>query len=348
MRADRLLSIMLLLQVHERLTAAELAERLHVSERTILRDMDALSGAGIPLIAERGAGGGWRLIEGYRTHLTGLTAEEVQSLFFARPSDALAELGLGDASRSAWLKLTASLGEHAREQATFVRQRILVDSRSWRDSSQALMALPKLIEALWRGRQVRFDYESALHERGERLVDPLGIVAKGSRWYLVASRDGALRTYRVARIDNIVVDAAAAVRPADFDLAKYWDESAARFRERLPESNATYLVDPKVLHWIRYKGWRVLVEVDEGSRMRVRVRFDSDDEAVQLALAHGPDVELVEPIRLRQAVCEAATATVEKYRRSGRETTSGALTEPGAPDGQYDSPPHRSRGTTDL
>ena len=114
MRADRLLSIMLLLEMHERMTAADLAKRLEVSERTILRDMDALSGAGIPVIAERGAGGGWRLIEGYRPQLTGLTGEEVQSLFFSRPAGALAELGFKEASDSAWLKLWASLGERAR------------------------------------------------------------------------------------------------------------------------------------------------------------------------------------------------------------------------------------------
>jgi predicted DNA-binding transcriptional regulator YafY len=315
MRADRLLSIMLLLQTHERMTAAQLAQRLEVSERTILRDMDALGGAGIPVVAERGAGGGWRLMEGYRTRLTGLTADEVQSLFFARPPEALAELGLKEASESAWLKLWASLGERAREQATFVHERILVDPRGWRDSSQALTALPKLIEALWRGRQVRFEYENALHEAGERLVDPLGLVAKGSAWYLVASRDGSLRTYRVSRIGDITVEAAAAVRPSGFDLSKYWEESSTRFRERLPQVCATYLADPRILRWIRYKGWRVLEQAPEGDRMRVRLRFDSEDEVVQLALAHGPDIELLEPVALRQAVCEAARSTVEMYAR---------------------------------
>jgi predicted DNA-binding transcriptional regulator YafY len=315
MRADRLLSIMLLLQIHERMTASQLAARLEVSERTILRDMEALGGAGIPVVAERGAGGGWRLMEGYRTRLTGLTTEEVQSLFFARPPEALAELGLKEASESAWLKLRASLGERARQQAGFVHERILIDERGWRDSSQALSALPKLIEALWRDRQARFEYESALHEAGERLVHPLGIVAKGTVWYLIASRDGELRTYRASRISNVVVEAAAAVRPAGFDLASYWEESSTRFREQLPKIDATYLADPRVLRWIRYKGWRLVEEVDEGERIRVRLRFDSEEEAVQLALAHGADIELIEPVDLREAVYEAARGTAEKYAR---------------------------------
>ena len=315
MRADRLLSIMLLLQVRQRMTAAQLAQRLGVSERTILRDMDALSGAGIPVVAERGVGGGWALVEGFRTQLTGLKEEEVHSLFFARPPEALAELGFKEASESAWLKLWASLGERARQQAEFVRQRILVDSRGWRDSSNALTALPKLIEALWLSRQVRFEYENALHESGERLVHPLGLVVKGSAWYLVACRDGKLRTYRVSRIGRIAVEAEPADRPVGFDLAKYWGESTSLFRERLPEVNATYLLDRRILHWVRYRGWRVLEQIDEGERIRVRLRFDSEDEVVQLALAHGADIELIEPVALRRVVREAAAATVQKYDR---------------------------------
>lgn len=315
MRADRLVSILLLLQVHERMTAAQLADRLNVSERTILRDMDALGSAGIPLVAERGTGGGWRLIEGYRTRLTGLTADEVQSLFFARPPDTLADLGLKEASESAWTKLWASLGERAREQAAFVHERILVDPRGWRDSSQALTALPKLIEALWQERQTRFEYENALHETGERLVHPLGLVAKGSTWYLVASRDGELRTYRVSRIGKIVVESAAAVRPPGFDLAGHWEASTTDFRAHLPKVEATYLADPRVMRWIRYKGWRLLEQLEEGERIRVRLRFDSEDEVVQLALAHGADIELVEPAALREVVRDIARATVGKYAR---------------------------------
>jgi len=304
---------MLLLQMHERMTAAQLAKRLEVSERTILRDMDALSGAGVPLVAERGVGGGWRLIDGYRTRLTGLATEEIQSLFFARPPEALAELGLKEASKSAWMKLWASLGDRAQEQAAFVRQRILVDSHGWRDSSQSLTALPKLIEALWQGRQARFQYEAALHQAGERLVHPLGLVAKGSAWYLIASRSAEVRTYRVSRIGKVSVEATAAVRPAGFDLAKYWEESSSDFRERLPQVFATYLADPKIVRWIRYKGWRVVEQAEEGERIRFRLRFDSEEEVVQLALAHATEIELLEPAALRQVVREAARATSQKY-----------------------------------
>lgn len=266
---------------------------------------------------KRCAGGGWSLLEGYRTELTGLTPEEIRSLFFTRPPAALAALGLKEASESAWLKLMASLGERARQQADFVGQRMLVDPRGWRESSSALTGLPTLMEALWLNRQVRFAYGNALHQPGERLVHPLGLVVKGSTWYLVAHRDGEYRTYRVSRMGAVALLSEAAERPRDFDLARFWEESASGFRERLPEVSATYRVRPGVMRWIRYKGWRLQDEADEGEWIRVRLRFDSEEEVVQLALSHGSDIELVEPVELRKVVGDAARKTVATYSGKG-------------------------------
>ena len=186
MRGDRLLSILLLLQIHRRVTARELAKRLEVSERTILRDMDALSGAGVPVTSERGVGGGWSLLDGYQTSLTGLNAAEIQSLFLARPGGLMADLGLQQQSDAALIKLQASLPPASRPHADFARQRILVDARGWRDPAESVACLPVLLDALWRERQVRFVYSRVLGEPGERTADPLGLVAKGSTWYLVA------------------------------------------------------------------------------------------------------------------------------------------------------------------
>jgi predicted DNA-binding transcriptional regulator YafY len=158
MRADRLLSILLLLQVHRRVTARELAKRLEVSERTILRDMDALSGTGVPVMAERGTGGGWSLLDNYQTKLTGLSAAEIQSLFLGRPPRLMADLGLQQEAEAALIKLQASLPVGARDEAEFARGRILIDSRGWRDPAESVACLPVLLDALWRGRRVRFRY----------------------------------------------------------------------------------------------------------------------------------------------------------------------------------------------
>jgi predicted DNA-binding transcriptional regulator YafY len=320
-RADRLISTLLLLQVHGRLTARELAERLEICERTVLRDMDALTAAGVPVVADRGPGGGWRLIDGYQTKLTGLTASEIQTLFFAHPPQLLAALGLGPAAEAARLKLQAALPAASRQQAERARRSILIDPRGWHES-QSIASLPVLLDALWRGRCVRFLYERALGETAERLVDPLGLVARGSIWYLVASRGEELRTYRVSRIRSAVLDERESVRPDDFDLPTYWDTSTAEFRERLPRYCATFLVAPSVMRWARYRGWRLEEEREEGSRVRIRVRFDAAEEALQFALSFGADAEVIEPADLRDRVLEGARGTIEHYTSPGQRAAS--------------------------
>jgi predicted DNA-binding transcriptional regulator YafY len=313
MRADRLLSIVLLLQVHRHMTARELARRLEVSERTILRDMDALGGSGIPVVADRGAGGGWRLIDGYQTKLTGLTAAEIQSLFLARPERLMADLGLQRESAAAALKLEAALPESARREAEFARNRIFIDPRGWRDPGESIASLPVILSALWQGRRVRFVYRKVLGEASERVVDPLGLVAKGSTWYLVARADGEPRTYRVSRIDEVaILDEAAAAASGNFDLAAYWEHSATTFREHLPRYYATFLIDAAVMRWVRYRGWRLEEETAEGDRVRIRLRFDIAEEARQFALSFGPQIEVVEPEELRHAVVAAAREIVRR------------------------------------
>ncbi len=239
MRADRLLSILLLLQAHRRLTARQLAGRLEVSERTILRDMDALSGSGVPVIADRGVGGGWSLLDGFETKLTGLKAREIQSLFLSPPPGLLADLGLKEEGEAALAKLRSSLPAEMRAPAEFASRRILVDTRGWRDPGESFPCLPVLLDALWRGHRVRFVYTGALHAAAERTADPLGLVAKGATWYLIASTDGGPRTYRVSRMqDAVVLPEQAAPVPGSFDLARYWRESVADFRQALPRYEA--------------------------------------------------------------------------------------------------------------
>jgi predicted DNA-binding transcriptional regulator YafY len=316
MRADRLISIVLLLQANGRMTAETLASRLEVSQRTILRDMDALSSAGVPVIAERGTGGGWRLIDGYETKLTGLTPAEIRSLFLARPPALLAELGIKEAADAAWLKLRAALPVGVREQAEFVRQRLLIDSRNWRDSGESLTSLPVLLEALWSGLRLKFVYEKADGTSSERTVDPLGLVARANRWYLVAGKADEQRTYRVSRIRSPEISTERAERPTGFDLAAYWEASTNRFRENLPHYNATFLVSEHILPWVCYRPWRVLSQTPAGERYRVSLRFDAPEEARQFALGHGAELEVLEPQELREHVIATAHAVAAAYAGS--------------------------------
>lgn len=312
MRADRLLSILLLLQNRRRVTARELAERLEVSERTILRDMDALSGAGVPVVAGRGKGGGWSMLDDYQTKLTGLSLAEIQSLFLPRPSRLMADLGIARESEAALIKLEASLPAAARAQADLARRRIHIDPRGWRDPAEAIPSLPVLLDAVWRGRQVRFVYARSLGEPTERTVHPLGLVAKGSTWYLVANVEGAPRTYRVSRIHEAAALDAPAELPAHFSLAAYWERSAAEFRAKLPRYYAIFLADPAVMRWARYRGWRLEEERPEGDRVRIRLRFDIEEEAVQFALSFGGGVEPVEPADLIAKVLAGAREIVSR------------------------------------
>lgn len=317
MRADRLLSIMLLLQVHQRLTARELAERLEVSERTIHRDMEALSAAGIPVVAERGQGGGWSLLEAYRTNLTGLNLTEVQALFLAQPATLLADLGLDKPAKAALIKLLATLSPLQRRDADFIRQRIHLDATSWHPSREDLSALPALQQALWQECKVRLDYRRSDGVNVERLVDPLGLVAKGSVWYLVAAVEGTVRTYRVSRVQAAALTEEVAERPAGFDLAAYWQQSLVDFVAGLPRYPVIVRVDPAIVPFLEYASRLARIErigpPEADGWLTVSLQFDVIEEACAYVLGFGPQLEVMEPAELRQMVIRKAGATVAFY-----------------------------------
>jgi len=226
----------------------------------------------------------------------------------------MADLGLHREAEAALIKLQASLPAGSREQAEFARQRILIDTRGWRDPAESAACLPLLLDALWRGRRVRFHYNRVLGEVSQRSGNPLGLVAKGSTWYLVANVDGEPRTYRVSRISDAAILDEPGARPADFDLAAYWERSAAEFREKLPRYYATFLASPAVMRWVRYRGWRLEQETVEADRVRVRLRFDAEEEAVQFALSFGGEIEVIEPHELRAKVLAGALAIANLYQ----------------------------------
>jgi len=321
MRADRLISILLLLQVHRRITARELARRLEVSERTIHRDMEALSSGGVPVFAERGASGGWALMEEYKTNLTGLNRAETQSLFLLKPAQLLADLGLEKASDAALIKLLAALPSIHRGDADYARQRIHIDLTGWNRSEERAPLLPMLQEAVWQERRLQLTYQ-----RGgdcgvvERHVDPLGLVAKGSVWYLVGSVEGDIRSYRVSRITDAHVTGESFVRPKDFDLAAYWQASANIFKANLPKYPAVLRVHKSILPRLTYAGRFARIEhaeaADDSGWARVSMRFHFEDDASEYVLSFGSQIEVLEPQALRDRVVEMARSVIDFY--SGR------------------------------
>ena len=232
MRADRLLSMLLLLQTHRRMTVRELAQRLEVSVRTVYRDMEALNTAGIPITAERGADGGWFLLDGYRTNLTGLNEPEVQALFVPRPSPLLDDLGLQKASEGAFLKLLAALPVLFRRHAEEIRQRIHIDAAGWDRLDEQVPWLSLLQEALWQERKLVLSYRRRDESVMDYLVDPLGLVAKASIWYLVGMLEQAYRVFRCSRILSAKITDQAYIRPASFDLAVFWEQWSEQWRKQ--------------------------------------------------------------------------------------------------------------------
>ncbi len=318
MRADRLLSIVLLLQAHQQMTSRDLASRLEVSERTIHRDMEALSGAGIPVVAARGSGGGWSLLGEYRTTLTGLTEAEIQSLFVTKPTKLLADLHLDKAADGAQLKLLASLPSAFRQGAERARQRIHIDVSGWSKREEAVPFLPILQEALWLERKLNIKYERGENcEPVERLLSPLGLVAKGSVWYLVASIDGSVRSYRVSRISHAEILDEPAPIPSDFNLADYWEQSATTFKSSVPNYLATFWVSPSVVLRLNFAGRFARVnetaETDARGWKKVHVGFDVEEMACEYAVSFGPNLEVIEPTALREKVVAMTKATLEFY-----------------------------------
>ncbi|HEV2803119.1 MAG TPA: YafY family protein [Pyrinomonadaceae bacterium] len=319
MRADRLFSIVLLLQSHRQLTARDLAGRLEVSARTIHRDMEALSGAGIPVVAERGTGGGWSLVGEYRTNLTGLNEAEIQSLFAIKPSRLLADLNLDKAAEGAFLKLLAALPSMYRRGAEYARQRIHVDVTGWTRAEETVPHLHALQEAIWQERRARITYARGECEAVERVVDPLGLVAKGSVWYLVAGVEGEVRSYRVSRVRGVEVLTEACRRPLDFDLATFWEQSAAEYRARLPNYRARVRVRQEIVARMPYAGRFARIErtgeSDGDGRVEVWLGFDAEEMACEYALSFGTQLEVLEPATLRERVEATAQSVVDFYAR---------------------------------
>lgn len=327
MRADRLLSILLLLQSRGQMTGRDLAERLEVSERTLHRDMDALSAAGVPVFALRGSRGGWQLEENWRTQVPGLDEAELRALLMAQPR-ILGDRKLAAAAERALGKLMASLPVPLRARAESMRQRLYVDTTGWFGGAEDLSMLPMVQEAVTRDRKLKIRYSSRRsrfeHAGGdaenvtERTVDPLGLVAKGSTWYLVANTTRGFRTFRVSRIQNALLLDTPCERPPSFDLESHWRSATEDFLKNSPRFLATLHLHPDAAREI--KTWRMTVQTAQNRHdpphdgwMMLDVHFEDEQQAAFVVLAFGAKVEVVAPQSLRTRIRHELLATVRQY-----------------------------------
>jgi predicted DNA-binding transcriptional regulator YafY len=323
------------------------------------RDMDALSAAGVPVYALRGAQGGWQLAEGWQTSVPGLEEQELRALLMAQPPRVLGDLRLASAAERAMGKLMASLPAAMRQQAVTIRERLFIDVEGWRGSRENLSMLPIVEDAVWRDRQLQIRYvrggrdtggggrdtggrdsasagaprpgasrettggnsaarDGASRDGAERIVHPLGLVAKGSAWYLVAHTAEGFRTFRISRIECATILDEACARPADFDLATHWKNATTTYQDSLPRYDVTLRVEPRAAAWLKH--WRSawLAEpmgaADADGWVTCRVQFDCEDEACFVVLGFGQRAEVLAPPTLRDRILAEADAIVSRLK----------------------------------
>lgn len=313
MRASRLLSILILLQLRRRLTAADLAAEFEVSERTIYRDIDALSAAGIPVYGDRGPGGGFQLLDGYRTQLTGLSSGEAEAITMIGLPGPASELGLGAATSAAQNKLIAALPGGGGALADRMATRFHLDAVDWYRGGEALPHLPAIARAVLDELKLSMRYESWQGVR-DWSVDPLGLVLKAGIWYLAARSGEKVRIFRIANIEELAVGNAPFDRPADFHLANWWQAEQARFEAELFATTATVRASPdgcKRLAAQSPRGAEAVARADapdaKGWRAMAMMVEDSDHGARDM-LAIGAEVEVLAPASFRRRVGALARA----------------------------------------
>ncbi|MER7274377.1 YafY family protein [Dactylosporangium sp. NPDC000244] len=320
MRVSRLISLVLLLQSGGSRTAAELAAQLEVSERTIYRDILALSAAGVPVYAEQGRAGGYRLLDGYRTRLNGLSRAEAEALFLSGLPGPARDMGLGEALAAAQLKVAAALPDPLREASSRARQRFHLDAPGWFRDASPPPFLAALAGAVWEDRAVQLTYAG---RKGEvtRTVAPLGLVLKNGIWYLVGRAESGPRTYRVDRVRSATVTESPFDRDDGFDLAAFWAQRAAEFERGMLTETVTVRLSPHGLRMLRFAveavAYRAALDgagpPDAAGWVIVALPAESADVAYSQLLSLGPDAEVLAPVSLRARLAEAAARTVALY-----------------------------------
>ncbi|MEU7318382.1 WYL domain-containing protein [Streptomyces sp. NPDC007083] len=350
MRAARLIRMVLLLQARREMTAAELAAELEVSERTVSRDVLALSEAGVPVYADRGRAGGYRLVGGYRTRLTGMGRSEAEALFLSGVPSALRDLGLADAASAARLKVSAALDPALGDVHDSAAQRFHLDAPGWWQVPETPALLPALADAVWSDRRilVRYRRGNASGDREvERELEPHGLVLKAGRWYLAArvpadagrADRSPWRVYRVGRFTEVAVYDTHFDRDGGFDLAGFWTEHAAAFAQSLLRSEVTLRLTGPGARRLRYVTDRVAADealaggaVDGRGRTTVVLRVESEEVGFEQLLMLGPECEVLEPPSLRQRFADAARRTAALYRENADDAVPGDAGPPPEPE----------------
>jgi predicted DNA-binding transcriptional regulator YafY len=325
MRAGRLVSLLLLLQTRGRMTAQALADELEVSVRTVYRDVESLGASGVPIYADRGPAGGYQLLDGYRTRLTGLTRDEAGTLFLAGVPGPAAELGLGSVLAAAELKLRASLPGELADRADRVRERFHLDAPGWFRGDEPTPHLAVVADAVWSSRRLSVRYRRWKAPREvSRTLSPLGVVLKAGRWYLVAGSGEHVTAYRVTNILDAVVLDEAVERPAGFDLAGFWREWTERYERGVYTASATVRMTTRALEATAFIFAPEMSRVarasagapDASGRVLTQVPIESIRHGHIELLKLGAEAEVLAPAELRELFAATARDLTALYAGS--------------------------------
>ncbi len=321
MRADRLISIVMLLQTREKMTAAELSRELEVSQRTIYRDITALSVSGVPVYTDRGPTGGIALVDSYRTTLTGISEDEARALFMLSIPEALNELGVGQKLKTALLKLAVALPQDRIALVNETQQRIYLDSTPWTSTDEPAIHLGIIHQALWEDKKLWLEYQGSFDTQVEIDIAPLGLVSKVNTWYLLGLTEGYLRVLRVKDILQVRILEQHFKRDTNFNLANTWMEWCREYQDRRPVYLAKVKVAPELSNKLdMYLGETVryeIVETEQGKEsgwMVVNISFENFFRARECILSLGSAAEVLEPEALKLSVIDFARQIIDFYQ----------------------------------
>ncbi|MEW9937185.1 helix-turn-helix transcriptional regulator [Clostridium butyricum] len=316
MKADRLMSILLLLQSNKQITAPQLAKRLEVSARTIYRDIDSLSSIGVPIITDRGPSGGISLLNEYKYNLSGLTYTDLQYLFIPSPKKVLKDLGIDQPKESTFLKLLNNLPANQHQQFHDMKNFLYIDSTSWKNKSPNYNykhTLYTLQKAIWNNYCLKIEYSKG-NKIKNVLIKPLSLVLKNTNWYVVAINNEIIKTYKVTSIVNIFEVNTKFDRPSDFDLEDYWTTSTKEFTASIPKYYVKILTDEITYKHLNLRGISITDWYTNSTEYFLTLEFNAEFQAKELIMGYANSIKIIEPIALRESILTSAKEILDLYR----------------------------------
>lgn len=315
MKADRLISILMLLQIHKQLTASELANRLEVSVRTIYRDIDSLSSMGIPIVTDRGNGGGIQLLGEYKTSLTGLKSDEIKYLVMSPSNKVLSDLGIEPPKQSTFLKLLSHASDKQIEEAQNIKDFIYIDMDHWNTSAPPidLYVMSIIQDSIWSSNKLKILYRK-INEKKEVILSPLGLVCKKGTWYLIGINSHIIKIYKVSSIEHASILKDTFIRPSDFNLEEYWRSSTLNFKKLIPKHLFKFKVSESCLNHVKERKFITIKNLDfRDDAIYIDIEFESLWQGIEFAFGYGKDVTVLYPEEAINLIKSKALEVIDLY-----------------------------------